>query len=191
MSLSEVNQAGGGVYEAPEWAQPSSLSSNTYNFPRATGSERGRPWADRHSQYASGRIDMLNIRVARMLLMRATWWFTVALGLSPDYPSGYSRFSSRSEDNTDYEDQPMDEDISTTNEEVDVYEEVGACRDEVGINNSQPPPAQNIPPFLRIEKKQHRHPHPIMLLLRCHICYGRPVEVTMIACASVQNALSG
>lgn len=60
--------------------------------------------------------------------MRATWWLTVALGLSPDYPSCYSPFSSRSEDNTDYEDQPMDEDSSTTNEEVDVYEEVGACR---------------------------------------------------------------
>lgn len=80
--------------------------------------------------------------------MRATWWLTVALGLSPDYPSCYSPLSSRSEDNTDYEDQPMDEDSSTTNNEVDVYEEVGACRDEVGINNSQPPPAQNISPLL-------------------------------------------
>lgn len=105
--------------------------------------------------------------------MRATWWLTVALGLSPDYPSCYSPFSSRSEDNnTDYEDQPMDEDSSTTNEEADVYEEVKACRDEVGINNSQPPPAQNKSPLLRIEKRAPL-PHLIMLLLRCHITYAR------------------
>lgn len=69
--------------------------------------------------------------------MRATLWLTVALGLSPDYPSCYSPFSSRSEDNTDYEDQPMDEVTSTTNEEVDVYEEVGVCGDEEWVDTTQ------------------------------------------------------
>lgn len=47
----------------------------------------------------------------------------------------------------------MDEVSSTTNEEVDAYEEVGVCRDEVGRLNSKPPPAQNISPLLRIEKR--------------------------------------
>lgn len=47
----------------------------------------------------------------------------------------------------------MVEDGSSTNEEVDVYEEVRACRDEVGINNSQPPPAQKTSPLFRIEKR--------------------------------------
>lgn len=70
--------------------------------------------------------------------------------------------------------------------EIDVYEEVGACRDEVGINNSQPPPAQNISPLLRIEKRAPS-PHLIMLLLRYHICNGRPVKVTMRICTECRE----